>query len=260
MTSAYRPSHFQTPQHDEFARLDAQATCNFEDELVALRSVGMPELGKLLDVGCGTGRFAQQLSERRIGEVHGIDADHAAVCEAVKRLEFAELRGASNLEPLRGQYAGSYSRLVLRHIVSPEWFLKEQAMVVGSGSWVGAIEAIDSSLLLHPQPITIDSVMAARRAFFSARGADGDIGAYLKTTLRKAGLAKVKVVPLLLTTEHVGVETFCDVVLDPFVRAASVAGMSQSDVEITAFSFKEFRKMPNAFGSIMFVVAGGFVP
>lgn len=260
----YRPSTFQTGDHDELARLAHQAELFFYEELEALKAVGMPLQGKGLEVGCGTGNTAWRLMFATGGtlSIRGIDVDPTAVTSALSRIE-AEEGDATKLPFLDDSFDMAYSRLVLRHLPSsgPMDALREQVRVVKPGGWVGAIDAVDSSLVLSPEPDHFSRARAGRRSYFLERNCHPEMGALLYGTMVAAGLQDVGVRAVTMDSAMMGRSNFSAVVLDTFVQAWKQA-FSPSDISEACVKagIEKWAQDRTGYGAVTLFIAGGWKP
>jgi methionine biosynthesis protein MetW len=90
--------------------------------------------GRLLDVGCGRGAVASLLSAR-FDEVHGVDADDAALAKAAER-GVAVAQVDLDREPLPyedGSFDAVVSLDVIEHVLDPAVFVRELARVLRPG-------------------------------------------------------------------------------------------------------------------------------
>lgn len=103
--------------------------------------LGLPDGGRWLDVGCGTGALAEAiLAHAGPAEVVGIDASEGFVAHARERLPDARLRfevgDAQALPFAAGRFDAAVSGLVLNFLPDPPAALAEMARVVRPGGTV----------------------------------------------------------------------------------------------------------------------------
>jgi SAM-dependent methyltransferase len=205
----------------EVARLEQQAQLVSAQERAALAAVGVPTLGRGLEIGCGPGFFAEGLRRDDLGrKIVGVDVDRSILREARRRLPVVRGDGRGSLPFRPGLFDFAYCRLLLRHIEDPGAVLATMRALVRPGGCVAVIDSSDASLLLDPVPPDFAAVAAARREWFAGRGCSADIGHRLPGMFARAELAGVKVRAVVLDSATVGREAFGQVILTPFLQAA----------------------------------------
>jgi ubiquinone/menaquinone biosynthesis C-methylase UbiE len=252
---AYAVAQFRDPQA-EVERLARQAeVVAAEDE--ALLRLGLPERGRLLDLGCGPGFVAQRLRRGREGlQVVGTDRDRSSLKVAGRHL--APLGAEASALPFaEASFDFVLVRLVLRHLPRPEQVLLEIRRVLEPGGRIAVMDTDDDTLVLHPAPEGFAAVLAARQETFRRRGADPFIGRRLAPLLREAGFADVQVVPLPVTSTDIGAATFAAIVLAPITDAVDRDLCGDDAVLAAARALTAWGERDDAFGLTTALVAGG---
>jgi ubiquinone/menaquinone biosynthesis C-methylase UbiE len=106
-------------------------------ELAERALAGLEGARRVLDLGCGTGRFAVLASERLGGRVWGVDASEEMLREARRRPGAARVgwkrADAANLPFKDGWFDGAHSHLVLHLVDDRRAAVAEMARVLASG-------------------------------------------------------------------------------------------------------------------------------
>jgi SAM-dependent methyltransferase len=252
----YRAGAFAAPE-GELARLAAQAALIAAEEHAALFSMGLPEAGRALDVGCGPGFFASGLRRARPGlSVVGVDADPYVLPEARGRVPV--VRGDVAALPFASaSFDLVVARLVLRHLVDPAASLAAMANLVRPEGWIAAIDASDASLHLDPLPDGFTAVAEGRARWFAQRRCSGDVGHELPALLIAARLRRVRVRTVAVDTGLLGTGAFAHIVLGPFLQAAAEALPADARIAAAAQAVARWSTDPAASGSITLFVAAG---
>jgi SAM-dependent methyltransferase len=97
--------------------------------------------GRVLDVGCDTGRFGEALTRLKGCEVHGIELDEQAIAEARERLAVVHERSIEAPEAFAdlGPYDAILFFDVLEHLKDPWTVLARAARTLRPGGCIHAI-------------------------------------------------------------------------------------------------------------------------
>ena len=102
-------------------------------ELVA-REAGLPG-GRVLDIGCGTGRFAAAVADRGLARVWGVDASHEmlAVARAKAPREVGFKEGRAEALPFKDDWFDAAVMWLVAHLVDRPAAFREAKRVLAPG-------------------------------------------------------------------------------------------------------------------------------
>jgi SAM-dependent methyltransferase len=196
-----RSEYALTTSPDEGRRLRRLSGTLDSATLAFLDSVGRPESGRFLDVGCGSGGLAVELARRSpSGVATGVDLeprriaearDHART-EAVDNVEFV-VAPADRL-PFPDRHFDLVScRFLLMHLRAPGAAVEEMLRVLRPGGLFAAVETDWGGQLVHPE--TPELAQARELSVRVARhlGIEPYLGRRLYGLLTGRGLAGVTV-------------------------------------------------------------------
>ncbi len=170
--------------YDEVRPADAQWREIFE---LLLREGGLSE-GRVLDVGCGTGRLVAALAERGV-DAAGVDSSREMLAVARRKLPGSTLlEGTAEELPFPD---GSFDRVVFHlvvHLVDREAALAETFRVLAPGGSV-AVVTFDRS---HFGGYYLQQYFPSIREIDERRFPDEQL---LRTELAEAGFTRTRVVP-----------------------------------------------------------------
>jgi ubiquinone/menaquinone biosynthesis C-methylase UbiE len=196
--------------------LAAQAQAIWPQEEPLFRRYAVPDAGRILDAGCGTGEIALRLAERHPGaSVLGVDVLDVLLAVArdravhlAPRLAF-ENRSVFDL----GLPAASFDLTVCRHVLhaipEPERALAELVRVTRPGGWLHVI-AEDYGMVHFPLR-RLDAQrfwFEAPRRFAEATGTDLHVGRRIHGLMRALGLEAIALDYVVVDTLRVPRETF----------------------------------------------------
>ena len=154
---------------DEMRALDLPAA---DVEAVVLRLLPGPRLGRMLDIGTGTGRMLELLAPR-ISAGLGVDASRAMLALARARLAKAALAHCAVRQanmyrlPLSGGYDLVLLQMVLHYAEDPDAALAEAARVLAPGGRLVVVDLAEhgrddlTNRLAHRWPGFTDAAMGA---------------------------------------------------------------------------------------------------
>ncbi len=154
---------------DEMRALDLPAAAV---EMAVLRLLPGPRLGRMLDIGTGTGRMLELLAPR-ISAGLGVDASRAMLALARARLAKAALAHCAVRQadmyrlPLSGGYDVVLLQMVLHYAEDPDAALAEAARVLGPGGRLVVVDLAEhrrddlTNRLAHRWPGFADVAMRA---------------------------------------------------------------------------------------------------
>ncbi|MDR9436724.1 MAG: methyltransferase domain-containing protein [Thiohalophilus sp.] len=139
-------------------RLESRAQVNTFSDLFEkyVNRIEIPEAGKILEVGCGTGVILRQLAQRHGFDARGVGIDHCkSFIDAATKyadqesvadsLEF-RLGDAHNLDFEDGEFDVVICHTVISHVTEPAKILSEVARVTKKGGVIAIFDGDYSSL------------------------------------------------------------------------------------------------------------------
>ncbi len=257
--AAYAVGQFRDAEA-ELARLLKQAAVVAEAEECAFRELGLPDEGRVLDMGCGPGFVGTRIRASRPKlTLLGLDIDPAVLERA--RATLPVVRASVVALPFgAGTFDAAYARLVLRHLADPAAAIAEAVRVLCAGGCFLAADSDDDTLVMHPVPDGFAEVLRARQETFRRRGADPFIGRRLTSLLRSAGLDDVRAVPVPISTATIGPEAFASIVLAPIADGIDPDVMAPDEVARGAEALRDWGRRDDVFGLMTAVIASGRRP
>jgi len=93
-------------------------------KLLALKKEGISVLGRVLEVGCGTGEFCNILHNKGV-DVTGIDISEAAIIEGKRRYRYLNLHvGTIESIDTKTKYNAIFAFELIEHLIDPNNFFK----------------------------------------------------------------------------------------------------------------------------------------
>ncbi len=253
---AYAVNQFRDPAA-EMARLAQQAMVLAAAEEEALRGLGLPESGTVLDIGCGPGALAARVARARPGlTVVGLDRDRTMLDKARAVMPIAA--GMAEQLPFpSGAFDAVFVRLVIRHVAQPEAAFAEMYRVLRPGGRAIVIDSDDGALVLHPRPDAFSRALVARQTGFQRRGADPFIGRRLQSLFVAAGFVDLALRTLVVDSVAVGRRPFARIVLAPVIDGIDRDLLGADAVAAAAAAVQGWAEDPSAFGMTTVVALGG---
>jgi ubiquinone/menaquinone biosynthesis C-methylase UbiE len=186
-----------------------------------LRTAGLREGLRVVEIGCGSGNITRRLARAvgPTGEVVGIDASASQIEQAERLVRASGLSNVSfrvadaaspNLPP--GSFDLAYCRLVLMHMVDPAAAIRSMRNLVRPGGSVVCEEMDLSRWLCDPPSPAMERCFALKLALGDLRGVHFRIGPELHRLFREAGFAETHVASV-----------FAISLLDPFKRSTGLS-------------------------------------
>ena len=254
--AAYAVNQFRDPAA-EMARLTQQAMVLAAAEEEALRALGLPEQGRILDIGCGPGAVAARLSRSRPGlTILGVDRDRTMLDKASAVMSVAGAM-VEQLPYPSEVFDAVFARLVIRHVAQPEVAFAEMFRVLRPGGRAIVIDSDDGALVLHPRPDAFSRALVARETTFQRRGADPFIGRRLRSLFAGAGFADLALRAIVVDSVTVGRRPFARIVLAPVVDGIDGDLLDPGAVGAADAAIESWAENPSAFGMTTVVALGG---
>ena len=172
-----------------------QAAWTAELRHYLLTKVGLAGLGRILEVGCGTGVILKELANPRAGArarpqaVHGLDISRDALVQSRTHQASARLcQGDARLLPYaEGSFDLTVCHFLLLWVSEPEQALREMRRVTRAHGHVLALAEPDYSARID-LPAELSSLGLLQARALAARGADTEIGSRLASLFHDAGM------------------------------------------------------------------------
>ncbi|HEY6923651.1 MAG TPA: methyltransferase domain-containing protein [Steroidobacteraceae bacterium] len=260
---SYQLGTFRDNQ-DSLRRLKRQASIATELELGYLARAGLAERSRVLDIGCGPGIIASAIAQRADPSRLVAGDTNVQSLEEVRR-QF-EKDGVRNAEVRRlnvyddrlcdaGEFDFVYSRLLFQHLSGPLLALTNIRQCLAENGRLCICDIDDNWLTVHPGVEVfrafIDRVGAAQRA----RGGDRNVGGKLASHLLAAGYTDIRSEVMLLSTELITKDAFCDLVFGYKLEVVPESELDAARAELV--QIKEAIDGPNGWaGAAIFFVSG----
>ncbi len=148
---------------------------------------------RILDVGCGTGVIAAELSRTSEAEVTGLDIDQGHLVLAQNQTPTSNfIQGDARYLPLKtGSYDVSLCHFLLLWVNDPVAVVNEMRRVTRSGGWVLALAEPDyGGRLDYPDELAILGKWQSES--LRRQGADSHLGRRLPAIFHQAGLVEIE--------------------------------------------------------------------
>ncbi|MEM6960323.1 MAG: methyltransferase domain-containing protein [Myxococcota bacterium] len=247
---AYRIDRFENAE-DEVHRLKAQAEVVFRREVQLLRQLGLPESGRVLDVGCGPGFVTAGIAAQNPSlSVFGVELDTTALGVAQGRVTY--VHGSALSLPFRtDSFDFIWARYVLRHIPEVAKVVTEMLRVVRPGGRIAVIDMDDQTLLVDPVPEGFAEVRQARHQTYLRRQAHPHIGRMLPRLVREAGGREIHTVPFPVTAQELGPEAFARIVLHVIAQDIDEDLLSRQDAGHCRDAIAAWGQRSDVFGLVV---------
>lgn len=239
---SYRTGSFRDNE-DSLRRLRRQASIAIDLEMQQLYAAGLTANTKVMDLGCGPGIISVELAQRATPKIFmAIDCNEQSLIETQRRITDlkipqAEVRNCNVYdEHLRfaGKYDFIYSRFLFQHLSEP---LRALANIRRSLSDTGRLcicDVDDQWLSVTPEPPEFRSLLARVEKAQGARGGDRHIGTKLAHYLERSGYTDIRSTALLISTDLIGKEAFCDLVFGYKLEVVPDAELDAAKRELDA--------------------------
>jgi ubiquinone/menaquinone biosynthesis C-methylase UbiE len=184
---------YESPSLVEQQRLQGQASALLEREIALLRSLGLRDGQRILDVGCGQGVLDVALARRHERcDVYGLDSNASLLAEAKERASSLENCHFDQGDAMALPYHDAsfdfvFCRFAMQHFAEPVRAVQEMARVLRPGANLVLIDVDDGGIMLHPEPAQMAWVMSAVQRIKQAQGANRRVGRALAEHVRHTG-------------------------------------------------------------------------
>lgn len=217
---SYRLGHFRD-NDDSLRRLKKQAGVVLDLEFEHLRRAGLRDGTAIMDAGCGPGLIAAEIYRRaNPSALVAADCNEISLSEtraqfASQNMTLAEVRQFNIYEPSpeKLDFDFIYSRLVFQHLSEPLLALLNLKGALAAGGRLCICDIDDRWFAVSPAIPATEAFLERVRKAQECRGGDRHIGLKLPTTMSLAGFRDIRASALLLSTDLIGKEPFCDLVL-----------------------------------------------
>lgn len=206
---------------DSLRRLKKQASVALDLEFEHLQAAGLTSGARIMDLGCGPGIVSTEIASRsKPRKLVAADCNEKSLAETRRQFELAGISGAEvkhlNVYDERlavhGPFDFIYSRLVFQHLSDPVRAMKNIHGSLANEGRLCICDIDDRWLNVVPEIKEFKSFIRRVNVAQSKRGGDRDVGTKLPHYLKKAGFSDIKSSSLLVTTDLIGKEAFCDLV------------------------------------------------
>jgi protein-L-isoaspartate O-methyltransferase len=202
----------------ELTRLRLQAQVVKGLEIKGLTDHGLTEGMDVLDIGCGPGFITQIIADLAgTGAVTGIDLNDDLLEVANKELDRSTHPNLTfkkgniyELGTLGQKFDFVYSRFVFQHLEHPQRAVEQIFQVLKPGGRLMVIDVDDAWVSLYPENDTFETIVTRQREHQKGVGGDRYIGRKLFNMFRNAGLDKMQVEAVTLSSVMLGMENFLD--------------------------------------------------
>lgn len=244
----------------ELKRLQSQANIA-SMEMKLLIEAGLPTHGKIVDIGCGPGYYAERIKKSNSElEIIGIDSDPVILEEARTRIKTVQA-DACSLPFEDNVFDGSIARFVLQHIQNPQLAVKEMVRVVKPGGVIIIIDTDNDLWLLDPEPALFSQVFSAYKYKAQQKGADPFIGRKLYRLLKDNSISNIHVGIHPITSCDIGTENFVQTILSGITMSSTDDELiSKETIDVAQKNVISWGERDGSFGIVTVFLASGNVP
>ncbi len=206
---------------DSLRRLKKQASIAIDLEFDHLREAGLQTHMRVMDLGCGPGILSAAIARRAMPKkLVAADCNEISLTETRRQLadvglidtEVKNLNIYDSTLSDAGTFDFVYSRLVLQHLSDPIQALANVRACLAPQGRYCICDIDDRWLNMAPENDAFSSFIQRVGKAQSARGGDRHVGTKLANYLKRAGYVDIKSTMLLLSTDLIGKEAFCDLI------------------------------------------------
>ncbi|MFL6647904.1 MAG: class I SAM-dependent methyltransferase [Sulfurifustaceae bacterium] len=232
--SSYQLGTFRDNE-DSLRRLKTQAGIVLDIEFEHMAQAGLRRQARVMDLGCGPGIIATQIAKRaNPRRLVAADCNDISLAETRRQLSAAgvvdaEVMNLNVYDPDLARAAGEFdficSRLLFQHLSDPLNALVNIRGCLAEQGRFCICDIDDRWLGMAPEVKEFRSFLQRVASAQAERGGDRHVGSKLAHYLKRAGYADIRSSMLLLTTDLIGKDAFCDLIFGyklEVVRAAEV--------------------------------------
>lgn len=209
-------------QATELAILQRQAAAALTLEHTIWQDAGLKPDMQVLDMGCGSGITTAHLAEYvRDGTVLGVDSSIALLYEAErlkagKKLKNMKFRHGNVYEPdlTARSFDFIYCRLLFQHLHEPGKALAALTGLLKPDGTICIVDIDDDFLLLHPEPMALQSFINRSAEAQKTDGGDRHVGRKLPAYLSSAGFKDVNATVKTVSSFELGMKMFSQLAFD----------------------------------------------
>jgi ubiquinone/menaquinone biosynthesis C-methylase UbiE len=244
---------------EEHDRLERQAAALWSSEAALLRDRGLGPGLKVLEVGCGPGRFLNRVtSEFRVAAI-GLDIDRESLRALPPRIY--GVAGSAHELPFGGDtFDFALVRFVLRHIRRPEKVVAEVMRVLKPGGGICVLEPDEGTLTLEPVPPRWPRLFAALTRTARLRGGDPTVGRRVREFLLRSGAKDVRSDLVPITSDQSSASTFVRTFLAPSARPVDRSILTPTEADEAWSEVLQWSKSPEALAYAVLVFSSGKKP
>lgn len=241
--SSYQLGTFRD-NDDSLRRLKTQAGIVLDIEFEHMAQAGLRPHTRVMDLGCGPGIIATQIAKRaNPSRLVAADCNEISLTETRRQLRAAgveapEVKSLNVYDPDLAHAAGEfdfiYSRLVFQHLSEPLMALVNIRRCLSDQGRLCVCDIDDRWLSMAPEVKEFRSFLQRVESAQAERGGDRHVGSKLAHYLKRAGYVDIRSSMLLLTTDLIGKDAFCDLIFGYKLEVVRQAELDIARQEVQA--------------------------